>query len=158
MGGRVLNETINALRPWGRVRRSQSSGLRAPTRAPAPWPRAQNSPKMLADTKQAEPSRLKTRRAKAISLGPSGDEGVEGLPPQSSRQGAFIEQLWVLAPRLRTLSEAVPTLFTLPVSRSSSTCVCSHRGHSCGQWGMRTFSRMWRSRTGWGGFEIHVYG
>lgn len=36
----------------------------------------QNSPKMLADTKQAEPSRAKTHRARAIFLGYSRDEGV----------------------------------------------------------------------------------
>lgn len=32
---------------------------------------------MLADAKQAEPSRLKTHKARAISVGPSGDGEVE---------------------------------------------------------------------------------
>lgn len=84
-----LNETTSVLRPWGGARRPQSSSLRAPTRAPAPWPRAQNSPKMLADTKQAEPSRLKTRRAKAIFLGPSGDEGVEAAATPGLQAGSL---------------------------------------------------------------------
>lgn len=67
---------------------------------------------MLADTKQAEPSRLKTHKARPIFVGPSGDEGLEA----TAHPWLWPGSLYRAAVR-GALSDAVPALFSLLVTR-----------------------------------------
>lgn len=97
----------------------RSCGLRAPSRPSAPRPWAQLT-KDVGRHQAGGAQQTEDPQGRDHCCGPFGDEGVEATARPRLWPGSLYSA--PLAPHPRALREAV---FSLPVTRGSSTCVCS---------------------------------